>query len=150
MGWKFTFGGTRRILTDKERLAELEKDPYASIWEGGKVVDLDDLSPDAFDEIAAEDPLSGGWWTVYRFPGGSGSRLYKVACKAAEFGGAEVPSKPTNMRESLALLELCEQTEELEPIEGGFPTVRSETETTSSSGLSEDSSGSPPQPEANE
>lgn len=148
MGWQFTFGGARRDLSDEERAAELKQNEYASVWEGGKVVDLDDLSPDVFDQIAREEFDS--WWNIYRYPGGSGSRLYAIAKAAAEHAGVEVPSKPANMRESVALLELLERTEEPHPIKGGFPTTPSEeTETASSDGSSDDSSGVLPKPKKN-
>lgn len=148
MGWQVTFNGTKRDLT--VRVKELEKDPYASIWEGGKVVDFDDLSPDLFDVIAKAEPLSGNWWNVYRYPGATASRLHAVLTATAQHAGVEVPSKPLNMREANALVEMLEATEEPGPREGGFPTTPSETETTSSTGPSNDSDGSPAPPDEND
>lgn len=140
MGWQVTFDGTRRVVPDEER----EQDPFASEWEGGKVVDLDDLPPEAFDAIAADDGST--WWTVYLSPGAVGSRLYKVICAAAEHAGVEKPEKPSNMRESRLLIDMIERTQAIEdrPFVDGFPPVPPETETGSSSGPSNDLGGDLP------
>jgi len=141
MGWQITFDGTRREVTAEER----EHDEYVSSWEGGKVVDLDDLSPDVYDKIAENDP-NDTWWSIYKFPGATSARLYAVVCAAAEFAGVEPPSKPANMRESKLLLQLLELTQEIEdrPTMNGFPQTPSETATGSSSGPSDASDGDLP------
>lgn len=143
MGWQITFDGTKRNLPPEDRAAELAENPYASIWEGGKVVDFDDLSPDLFDRIAREENSGDvNWWTIYRSPAGQSARFYKVLSAAADFAGVPVPPKPANMRESLLLLEQVERTED--------PTEASETEKDSSTGQSDVSDGSPPPSDENE
>lgn len=143
MGWQITFDGTRRELTPDEL-----SDPFATHWEGGKVVDLDDLSPDVFDTLAREESGDTSWWGVYRFPCGNGGRMYAVACAAAEHAEIGVPAKPANMRESKLLLSMFEQTEDIEdkPIVNGFPQTPPAAEIGSSSGPSDDSGGDPPKP----
>lgn len=139
MGWQVTFEGTKRSdLTDKEKV-----DPYVSKWEGGKVVDLDELSPDFYDGVAAREDGNDSWWGVYRFPCSSGARMLTIARAAAEHGGAPIPDKPSNMREAHALMECFERTLDIEdrPTSDGFPPKPSETVTPSSSGLSDVSDG---------
>lgn len=138
MGWKVTFGGTRRTLSADEL-----EDPFASGWEGGTAVNLDELSPSVYDEIAAQEE-GANWWQVYRSPCGSGGRMARVAAAAARHAGLEVPDAPKNMRESKALLAMFEPTEDIEdkPVLEGFPPKPPETANGSSSGLSDGSSGS--------
>lgn len=147
MGWQITFDGTERELSDEELL-----DPFAQRWEGGKVVNLDDLSPDVFDKIAsAEEDSTDSWWGVYRFPCSVGSRMWEVAKAAAEHAGVEVPAKPANMREAQLLMRQFERTQDVaeKPMVDGFPPTPP-LETGSSSGLSEPSGGDLPKSEAND
>lgn len=145
MGWQITFNGTKKDLA-----VEDFADPFTSRWEDGTVVDLDDLSPDVFDAIAQKE-TDASWWGIYRFPGASGSRLYAVMCAAAKHAGIDPPAKPSDMRESRALLEMIEQTKDIEdlPVQDGFPQKPSETETASLSGLSDDSDGDLPKLDEN-
>jgi hypothetical protein len=146
MGWKITFEGTERVLSAEEII-----DPYVTRWEGGKVVDLDELSPDVFDKIAADENGNDSWWGVYRFPCASGARMWEVAKAAAHHGGVDAPTKPANMIEANALMAQFERTVDIQdrPVIDGFPQEPPETETGSSSGPSNDSGGSLPQPEEN-
>jgi hypothetical protein len=146
MGWKVTFGGTRR--PEDEYLEALTDDPYASKWEGGTVVDLEDLPPDAFEKIAGADGIAT-WWGVFRFPAEKGPRMLAVIAAAAEHAGVDVPPTPKTMREQRELLELLELTEEPGPRDGGFPTKPS-TAPDSSTGQSDASDGSPQSLDENE
>lgn len=146
MGWQVTFDGTRRPVD--EYIAAVKDDPFATVWEGGKVVDLDDLSPDVFEKIAKQDD-EANWWGVYRFPAGSSVRMIEVLRAAAEHAGVPAPAAPSNMRESRLLLDMIEQTRDPDPRERGFPTKLS-TEEDSSPGQSGDSIGSPLPPDESE
>lgn len=99
-----------------------------------KVVDLDDLSPEVFDELAKDDP-DGNWWSVYAFPGAHFDRMYKVICAAAAHAGIEPPERATTMRDSERLVEMLERTPEIadQPVVDGFPQVPGEAESGSSS-----------------
>src|SRR5450631_1462555 len=101
MGWRITFGGDALPLTE----AHLT-DPYLSRWKEGTVVDLDDLSPDVYDTIAAEEGEGSSWWSVYRAPAATGGRLYKIVVAAAATTDVEPPAKPETMRDAKALLAL--------------------------------------------
>ncbi len=147
MGWKITFDGSRRELSPEETI-----DPFVSRWEGGKTVDLDELSPDVYDGIAASE--TGGtdsWWGVYRFPCSSGERMYTIAVAAAAYAGIAAPAKPSNMREAGVLLTRFERTEDIEEksMVDGFPQTPP-PENDSSSGPSDDTGGDLPKPDANE
>jgi hypothetical protein len=133
MGWQITFDGTKRdpLVVAEDR----KKDPFASVWEGGKVVDFDDLSPAFFDKIAEADKTAS-WYGVYLSPMSDAARLQRVVRACAEYAGVEVPAPPTNMREAKLLLTMFEETED--------PTGESsELMTGSSTGPSPDSVGSP-------
>ena len=141
MGWRITFDGTKRELSDDDML-----DPFVTRWDGGKVVDLDDLSPDLYDRIAADENGNDSWWGVYRFPCSSAGRMFTIAVAAAEHAGVPAPTKPANMREAEQLMTCFERTPAIEdkPVVDGFPQTPPELETGSSSGLLEDSGGSLP------
>ena len=130
MGWQITFNGERR--GDEEYFAD--PDPEKSRWVGGKVVDLGDLSPEAFEKIAADED-DATWWLVFNFPGAKASRYYRVVCLAAQHAGVDAPPKPSTMNEAVVLLELIEKTPD--PIEG-----TSDSTTPSSTGPSQSSDGS--------
>jgi len=148
MGWQITFGGTKRDLTPEE----LEDDPFVSRWEGGKVVDLDELSPDVYDGIAADESGTDSWWGVYRFPCASASRMFAITQAAAAFAGVDGPSKPANMRESELILELFEITPDIadKPVVDSLPLEPPETEAGSSSGLQDVSGGDPRKSDEND
>lgn len=133
MGWQITFEGTKR---DPKALQEARKtDEWASAWEGGKVVDFDDLSPDFFAQVAKDDPVAS-WYGVYLSPQSDSARMYKVVRACAEHAGVEIPAPPSTMREAKLMLAMFEPTED--------PTEESsESMTPSSTGLSPDSDGSP-------
>lgn len=143
MGWKVTFGGTLRPADELAKL--VETDEWASRWDGGTVVDLDDLPPATYDEIALVDG-TGNWWDVYMWPGATSTRLNLVLAAAAEVAGVPAPEVPANMRGVRALLLLLERTEDIaeQPMENGFPPKPDETERGSSSISSGDTDGSPP------
>lgn len=137
MGWQITFGGTRRTLT-----ADDLKDPYCSKWEGGKVVNLDTLTPDTYDAIARED-TEATWWGVYKFPTSGGERMYRVAGAAAKLAEVDAPIA-AGMKEAAEVMSWFEQTRDIEdqPVVEGFPQTPGGQESGSSSGLSESSDGS--------
>lgn len=87
-----------------------------------KVVSLDDLNPEAYDKIAADDP-EATWWGIYTWPGGNSKRLYAVICAAADHVNVEHPPLPTSMVEARSLLDMLEQAEDIEekPMIDGFP-----------------------------
>lgn len=135
MGWKVTFGGTKRVPTDDDE----------SMWEGGTVVNLDDLNPETFDTIASQE-TDANWWVVYRWPCSVAGRMWLVAEAAANHAGVDVPARPANMRDQKLLLAQFEQTVDIEdkPFVDGFPQTPVEPENGSPSGPSEDSAGDPP------
>ena len=145
MGWKITFDGTKRDTSNDD-------DPFASRWEGGKTVDLDELSPDVYDSIAADEQGTDSWWGVYRFPCASGARMFAIACAAAEFARVPAPSKPANMRESGLMLELFEMTQDIAKRAqvNGLPLEPPKTEAGSSSGLQDVSGGDPRKSDEND
>lgn len=146
MGWKVTLGGTRRELTAEQAL-----DPFETKWEGGTVVDFDDLSPETFDALANADGVMS-WWGIYKFPREKASMVYAVVCAAAQHADVEPPPKPTNMREHSEIADMLERTPELEdqPMVGDFPRKPDATEIGSSSGAPGDSDGSPRNADENE
>ena len=122
MGWKINF------VTD---------DP-----DNPKSVDLDDLPPSVFDDLAKDDP-TGNWWSIYSFPGESFERMYKVICAAASHAGIDPPDSAQTMRDSERLVEMLERTVDIadQPAQDGFPQVPGATESGSSSGVPGDSDG---------
>lgn len=129
MGWKITF---------------VADDP-----DNEKAVDLDDLSPDVFDAIAAEEGMAN-WWSVYTFPGESFDRMYRVICACADSAGIPHPERAQTMRGADALVSMLTRTTDIEetPMADGFPPVPDATEVSSSSGAPGDSTGPPTSPEA--
>jgi hypothetical protein len=151
MGWKVTFDGTKRDVSPEDRAAELEKDRYTSIWEGGTVVEVDVLSVETLDEIASQETPRSTWWTVSNFPLLVGLRMWRVACALAAHAGVNAPNKPANGPEAEQLLEQFEETVAIEerPMVDGNPPTPDIPETGSGSGVLGDSNGPQTSPDDN-
>jgi len=151
MSYRVTFGGTRRPL--EEYAAATEKDPYATIWEGGKVVNFDDLDCSAFDQIAAANPEVGLTdLGIYQRPNVNGAVRYAVIRAAAEFAGIDPPPPPRTMADQKRLANMIEATLPIEdePMEDGFPKEQDEASSSSSSTAPENTTGLPTSPEDSE
>lgn len=135
MGFKILFG---EIADDKDAQGVVVGRSSAT------EVDLDDLSPDVFEEIAAAEPFAN-FWSVYNFPAQSPERMYRVICAAAAHAGIDVPDRATTMRAANAQNEMFERVEDIkdQPMEGGFPPSPDATEASSSSGAPDDTDGPP-------
>ncbi len=109
-----------------------------------KSVDLDDLAPEVFQQIA-DDEDGASWFDVYVSPGARVDRLFLLICAAADHGGVEKPEKPPTIRDEIKLIEMLERTEEIadKPFVDGFPQMPDALETGSSSGVPGDSTGLP-------
>jgi hypothetical protein len=108
------------------------------------VVDLDDLSPDVFEQIAREEKDAGlSYWGVYSFPKSTPSILYAVLCAAAEHAGVSPPDRAASMRAINEQNDLFSEVPDIadQPSQDGFPQVPGETESGSSSGAPGDSDG---------
>lgn len=114
------------------------------------VVDLDRLPPDLFDTIAQDEP-DASWYTVYRFPGASTGRLWRLYVAACKVVDREPGPEPVTLADTLRLLDRLEQTPDIEdlPMENGYPLDNPEVATGSSSGAPEDSDGLPTSPDGN-
>jgi hypothetical protein len=111
---------------------------------GDKEVNLDDLSPGLFDELAADSP-GDTWWTVYTFPAGNTERLWRVVDAAARHAGLDPVERPTTMKGALALVDMLERVDDIEdqPMQDGFPTTPEAPESGSTSGSPENTDGLP-------
>jgi hypothetical protein len=110
---------------------------------GEKSVNLDDLSPDTFAEIAKEVDAGLTYWGVYAFPRETPEILYRVICAAAKHAQIDAPAKATNMREQRLLDGMLEQVDDIadQPHGDGLPLVPDGTESGSSTTSSDDTSG---------
>jgi hypothetical protein len=108
-------------------------------------VNLDDIPPSVYDEIASDDP-DATWWGVYTWPGGNSKRLHAVISAAAAVAGVDAPAVPATMSEAKDLLNLLDQVEDIEekPMIDGFPQMPDAPETGSGSGVPGDSDGPKP------
>ena len=146
MGWQITFDGTLRTITNGERNVELEAAKTAgetppSIWEGGIVIDLDDLSAEEYDVAASKAARVVTWYDVWLNPCYITGPMYEVARVAALKAGVQSPVRK-GPRDAITLTGMFEQTAD--------PTVElSDSTTVSSTGLSDVSGGSPVLPEEN-
>ncbi len=109
---------------------------------GDTTVAFDDLSPDVFAQIAAEDS-EANWWGVYKFPGGNPARLYRVIVACANHAGIEPPGEPANMRDAQALLDMLGEEPDVDeqPMVNDFPQTPATPESSSTSGVPGDSDG---------
>lgn len=112
------------------------------VLDGGKEINLDRLPPSVFDEIAAAEP-DASWFTVYRFPGASTARLWRLYIEACKVANVETGDEPATLADTLALLDRLEQTPDIEdqPMENGFPLEPVTLENGSSFGVPGDSDG---------
>lgn len=99
------------------------------------VVNLDDLSPEVYDQIAKDSGSGLTYWGVYLNPRETPEILYRVLCAAAASVGIEPPDRAETMRDSLKLSALFSAAPDIEdePMEGGFPKEPIETEIGSTS-----------------
>jgi len=113
-------------------------------------VDLDQLPPALFDEIAANDK-EASWYTVYRFPGATTDRLWRLYVEACKIVNQTPVKEPTTLHETLQLLDTLEQTTDIEdqPMENGYPPTQGAPENGSLSGAPVDSDGPLSSPENN-
>lgn len=110
--------------------------------EGEKVVvNLDDLSPSVFEEIAK--PELATFWAVYSYPAQTPDRLHAVISAAARHAGIEPPPKAETMRAANELNDMIGEATPIEdqPIVDGLPQVPGATESGSTSGAPGDSTG---------
>lgn len=150
MGWQIRFDGTLRDISDEDLAEELKKDPFASRWEGGIVVDVDDLSPDQLDAIAAAEDTS--WYQIYASPATSSARLQRLIEACANHAGIELPGPPKTVGEFKDRYEnWLEATRPIEekPFENGFPPMPGDQETGSPSGSPGISDGRSTSPDDN-
>lgn len=114
------------------------------LLDDGQEVDLDRLPPALFDEIAKGD-ADASWFTVYRFPGASTSRLWRLYVEACKIAGVQPGTEPATLADTLKLLDRLQATPDIEdlPMENGFPPEQGTPETGLSSGVPEDSDGLP-------
>lgn len=105
-------------------------------------IHLDQLPPDLFDKIAATE-TDASWYTVYRFPGASTARLWKLYVEACNLAKQDPGDEPVTLAETIELLERLESTEDVEdePMENGYPPTQGTPETGSSFGVPDDSDG---------
>lgn len=118
---------------------------------GEKSILLDDLTENDFVE-ATKDYPDTTWLRLYMSPGAHPGAFYKLLCACARKLELPSPDKPTNVKESVALLKHVEQVDDDLPkgfSEGGIPLEDSEgeTETTTSSTSTEPDSGPPSEPD---
>ncbi len=120
MGWRLTFA-----VEDEE-----------------VVVDLDELSPDVFDELAREEAI-GNWMSVHDFPGETFDRMYRVICAAAQHAGVEPPERAQTYKDAEILQAMFSRGSDIadEPMTDGFPPEPATSSEASSSGSPEDSTG---------
>ena len=147
MGWKITFDGTWRTVTDGDRQAEIEAATVAnenppSMWEGGKVVDLDDLSAEEYDVAAVVAPRTVTWYDIWKNPCYITGPMYEVIKAAARKAGVNPPGPPKGPRDAITLTNMFEET--LDPSVG-----LSDSTTDSSTGPSPDSGGPTVLPDGN-
>lgn len=111
-------------------------------YDGEKVVNLDDLSPEVFEAIAKDEP-GENFWGVYKSPGENPDRLYRVICAAASHAGIDPPGRPESMKaiqDQAAMFDTVLDIEE-QPMQNGFPQEPGTPESGSSSGVPGDSDG---------
>ncbi len=123
MGWQISFGGD-------------------------KTVNLDDLAPEVFDKIAAEE-TEASWYGVYKSPGGMSARLYRVICAAAAHIEIDPPPPPVTMIDAEALVGMLEEAPDIseQPMVNDFPPTPAALESGSTSGALGDSDGPNMSPE---
>ena len=121
------------------------------VFDDDREVRLDQLPPALFDEIAKDDP-DATWWTVFRFPGASTDRLWRLYLEAAKVIDVEPGDRPVTLADTLALLDRLEQIPDIEdePMTDGFPPTPDAPVTGLSSGAPGDSDGLPTSPDGNQ
>src|SRR5690242_11905196 len=101
----------------------------------GPTVDIDDLTPEAFEEIAADEETS--WWDVYQVPAKTSLRFQRIISACALHAGIDPPEPPTTMREfNMRIDKWLEATQPIDekPMIDGFPPTPGEPDSGSLSG----------------
>ena len=135
MGFKVLFGTIEEHTDERGRVVSRSSDIE---------VDLDDLAPDVYEEIAAAEPFAN-FWSVYQFPAQNPERMHRVLCAAAAHAQIDPPERAASMRVANEQNDRFERVEDIadQPMEGGFPPKPDATEPGLSSGAPDDSDGPP-------